>query len=99
MLRAQPHSVIPVIEALKTTIDWSAERKMLTKPFWLIADMKDWFFVPQQGKPKERNIEDQSHHKLLELMKDLDKERAFLTDKKVKALKAVVKSSIKLKLP
>jgi len=57
-------------------------------------DMKDWLTLPQRGKPKGLS-EDQSYPKLLELMRDLDKERGRdLTDKQVNALQAVIQSLI-----
>jgi len=59
-----------------------------------MMDMKDWLTLPQRGKPKGLS-EDQSYPKLLELMRDLDKERGRdLTDKQVNALQAVIKSLI-----
>lgn len=55
---------------------------------------KGWLVVPQRGKPKELS-EEQSYPKLLELMRDLDKERGhLLTDKQVNALQAVIQSLI-----
>jgi hypothetical protein len=57
-------------------------------------NMKDWIVVPQRGRPRELS-EDQSYPKLLELIRDLDKERGqLLTDKQVNALQAVVQSLI-----
>lgn len=59
-----------------------------------MMNMKDWLVLPQQGKPK-RLSEEQSYPKLLELIRDLDRERGhLLTDKQVNALQAVVKSLI-----
>jgi hypothetical protein len=57
-------------------------------------DMKDWIVVPQRGKPWALSA-DQSYPKLLELIRDLDRERGrSLTDKQVNALQAVVQSLI-----
>jgi hypothetical protein len=59
-----------------------------------MMNMKDWLVLPQRGKPKGLS-EDQSYPKLLELMRDLDKERGdLLTDKQVNALQAVIQSLI-----
>ena len=52
--------------------------------------VKGWLVLPQRGKLRELS-EDQSYPKLLELMRDLDKERGdLLTDKQVNALQTVV---------
>jgi hypothetical protein len=57
-------------------------------------NMKDWLVLPQRGKPKKLS-EEQSYPKLLELMRDLDKERGqLLTNKQVNALQAVIQSLI-----
>lgn len=59
-----------------------------------MMDLKDWLFVPQRRQPRALN-EDQSYPKLLELIRDLDKERGhLLTDKQVDALRAVLISLI-----
>jgi len=59
-----------------------------------MMNVKDWLVLPQRGKVKGLS-EDQSYPKLLELMRDLDKERGCsLTDKQVNALQAVVQSLI-----
>jgi len=59
-----------------------------------MMNMKDWLVLPQRGKLKELSGE-QSYPKLLELIRDLDKERGhLLTDKQVNALQAVVQSLI-----
>ena len=55
---------------------------------------KDWIVLPQRGKAKGLSAE-QSYPKLLELIRDLDKERGHsLTDKQVNALVAVIQSLI-----
>jgi hypothetical protein len=60
----------------------------------VIMNMKDWLILPQRGKPKKLS-EEQSYPKLLELMRDLDKERGhLLTNKQVNALQAVIQSLI-----
>jgi hypothetical protein len=60
----------------------------------VMMNMKDWLVLPQRGKPK-RLSEEQSYPKLLELMRDLDKERGhLLTNKQVNALQAVIQSLI-----
>ncbi len=55
---------------------------------------KGWLVLPQRGKTKGLSA-DQSYPKLLELMRDLDRERGqSLTDKQVNALQAVIQSLI-----
>ena len=57
-------------------------------------NLKDGIATPQRGKPQELS-EDQSYPKLLELMRDLEKERGhLLNDKQVNALEAFVQSLI-----
>lgn len=57
-------------------------------------NMKGWLVLPRRGKPKELSQE-QSYPKLLELMRELDKERGhLLTEKQVSALQAVILSLI-----
>jgi len=58
------------------------------------VNMKGWLVLPRRGKPKELSQE-QSYPKLLELMRELDKERGhLLTEKQVSALQAVILSLI-----
>ena len=55
---------------------------------------KDWIAIPQRGKLRELS-EDQSYPKLLELKRDLERERGhLLNDKQVNALQAFVQSLI-----
>lgn len=57
-------------------------------------DMKNWLVVPQRGRRRELS-EEQSYPVLLELMRELDKERGhLLTNKQVNALQAFVQSLI-----
>ena len=57
-------------------------------------NMKGWIVVPQRGRPRALSA-DQSYPKLLELIRDLDRERGhLLNDKQVNALQAVVQSLI-----
>ena len=57
-------------------------------------NMKNWLVLPQRGKPKGLS-EDQSYPKLLELIRELDKEREHsLTGKQVNALQAVIQGLI-----
>ena len=59
-----------------------------------VMNTNDWIIIPQRGKLHELS-EDQSYPKLLELMRDLDKERGhMLTDKQVNALQAFLQSLI-----
>lgn len=56
--------------------------------------MKDWLVMPQRGKPQELS-EDQSYPRLLEMIRELDKERGhLLTDKQVNTLQSVIQSLI-----
>lgn len=57
-------------------------------------NINGWLVLQQRGKPKGLSKE-QSYPKLLELMRDLDKERGHsLTGKQVNALQAVIQSLI-----
>ncbi len=57
-------------------------------------DMKNWLVLPHRGKAKGLSA-DQSYPKLLELMRELDKERdVSLTGKQVNALQAVIQGLI-----
>jgi hypothetical protein len=57
-------------------------------------DMKNWLVLPQRGKKHELS-EEQSYPVLLELMRDLDKERGhLLTNKQANALQAFIQSLI-----
>ena len=57
-------------------------------------DFKNWIILPQRGKKRELS-EEQSYPVLLELMRELDKERDhLLTNKQVNALQAFIQSLI-----
>lgn len=59
-----------------------------------MVNMKDWLVMPQRGKPQELS-EDQSYPRLLEMIRELDKERGhLLTDKQVNTLQSVIQSLI-----
>lgn len=59
-----------------------------------MMNMKDWIVLPQRARTKGLSAE-QSYPRLLELIRDLDKERGHsLTDKQVNALVAVIESLI-----
>ncbi len=60
-------------------------------------DMKDFIAIPQRGRMRELS-EDESYPKLLEMMRDLERERGhLLNDKQVNALQAFIQSLIDAK--
>jgi hypothetical protein len=62
---------------------------------WVMLNMKDWIVLPHRGSKVRGLSADQSIPKLLELMRELDKERdVSLTGKQVNALQAVIQSLI-----
>ena len=59
-----------------------------------MLNMKDWIVLPHRGRVKGLSV-DQSYPKLLELMRELEKDRdVSLTGKQVNALQAVIQSLI-----